>query len=56
MTTDHTAPSAAPSLAQTAHLVLAALAAIVIAVASQGWPASEPPCDGASCVPSRGEG
>ena len=25
---------------QTAHLVLAAIAAIVIAVATQGWPAS----------------
>lgn len=31
---------------QTAHLVLAAFAAIVIAVAAQGWPVSEPRCDG----------
>lgn len=31
---------------QTAHVLLAALAAIVIAVAAQGWPASEPRCDG----------
>lgn len=56
MTTDHTVPSAAPRLVQTAHLVLAAVAAIVIAIASQGWPASEPKCDGGSCAPSRGEG
>lgn len=31
---------------QSAQLVLAALAAIVIAVAAQGWPVSEPYCEG----------
>ena len=56
MTTSHTTPPAAPRLAQTAQLVLAALAAIVIAVASQGWPSADPPCDGAACVSPRGEG
>ncbi len=35
---------------QTAHLVLAALAAIVIAVASQGWPSSGAACEaGRTC-------
>lgn len=56
MTTDPPAPTTGPSLTQSAHLVLAALAAIVIAVASQGWPSADPPCDGADCIPSRGEG
>jgi hypothetical protein len=55
MTTSHTRPSVAPRLAQTAQLVLAALAAVAIAVASQGWPAAETPCDHASCAPSSGE-
>ncbi len=56
MTISHTTPSAGPRLGQTADLVLAALAAVVIAVASQGWPASEPQCDGAACASSVGEG
>lgn len=56
MTTSHTTPSAAPRLAQTAQLLLAALAAVVIAVASQGWPVPETQCDDASCVSSVGEG
>ena len=35
---------------QTAHLLLAVLAAIVIAVASQGWPSPDAPCEaGSTC-------
>lgn len=30
---------------QTVHLVLAALAALIIAVASQGWPSATERCD-----------
>lgn len=56
MTTDPPAPTTGPSLTQAAHLVLAALAAIVIAVASQGWPSADPPCEAGPCAPSHGEG
>ncbi|WP_396594380.1 hypothetical protein [Brevundimonas sp. R86498] len=34
---------------QILHVVLAAVAALIIAVASQGWPESPSRCDGAAC-------
>ncbi|MFC5344400.1 hypothetical protein ACETK8_17200 [Brevundimonas staleyi] len=45
MTTREPTPYAGSRTLQTAHLVLAALAAIVIAVASQGWPSSGDRCE-----------
>lgn len=56
MTTDDPGTQTGPRLVQTAHLILAALAAVIIAVASQGLPA-DPGCDDGSCaVSSSGEG
>lgn len=51
MTTKDPTTGSGPGLVQTAHLILAALAAVVIAVASQGWPA-DPGCDDGSCAVS----
>jgi len=57
MTTHEPETRGGPGLVQTAHLILAALAAVVIAVASQGWPISDPGCDDGSCAASTsGEG
>lgn len=50
MTTRDTPPRGRSRALQTAHLLLAALAAVVIAVASQGWPPSDGPCEtGTTC-------
>lgn len=57
MTTDDPGTRTGPRLVQTAHLILAALAAVAVAVASQGWPVSDPDCDDGSCaVSTMGEG
>ena len=57
MATNDPKTQAGPGLVQTAHLILAALAAVAIAVASHGWPLSDPGCDDGSCALSTaGEG
>ena len=57
MTIHERETQAGPRLVQTAHLILAVLAAVAIAVASQGWPVSDPDCDDGTCaVSTMGEG
>lgn len=57
MTINHPDSQVRPRFAQAIQLMLAALAAVVIAVASQGWTAPDPDCDGGTCgAPSHGVG
>lgn len=48
MTTRQTARTGRTYTRQTVHLLLAALAAVVIAVASQGWPSTAVSCEAAT--------
>lgn len=48
MTTRHLARAGRTRTLQTLHLLLAALAAVVIVVASQGWPSPAASCEAAS--------
>lgn len=48
MTTRQPARTGRTRTLQAVHLLLAALAAVVIAVASQGWPSSAASCEAAT--------
>lgn len=51
MTTGDPVPHGRQRVIETLHLLAAALAAVVIAIASQGWPASEATCErGNVCI------
>ena len=57
MTTRDAGPGGRQRVTETLHLLAAALAAVVIAIASQGWPSSDAACEGAdACAAEAGGG
>lgn len=56
MTTRDAGPGGRQTVTEALHLVAMALAAVVIAIVSQGWPASEATCDGANACISEADG
>lgn len=55
MTTGDAGPRGRQRVIEALHLLAAALAAVVIAIASQGWPGSEAVCErGDVCISEAG--